>query len=70
MKLQPLTAIFAGLFLTSLGFNILLNIEIQKLKKLANKPARIIVERPQQEIHIKPKFWGYTKERASKGIDR
>lgn len=62
MRLQPLTAIFAGLFLTSLGFNILLNVEIQRLKKLANKPARIIVERPQQqEIHIKPKVWGYTK---------
>lgn len=69
MRLQPLTTIFAGLFLISLGFNILLSVEIQKLKKLANKPARIIIERP-PEIHIKPKVWGYTKERASKGIDR
>ena len=69
MKLQPLTAIFAGLFLTSLGFNLLLYSDIQRLKKLANKPARIIIERP-PEIHIKPKVWGYTKERASKGIDR
>lgn len=68
MRLQPLTVIFAGLFLASLGFNILLSIEVQKLK-LANKPARIIIERP-PEIHIKPKVWGYTKERASKGIDR
>ena len=69
MKLQPLTAIFAGLFLTSLGFNFLLYSDIQRLKKLANKPARIIIERT-PEIHIKPKVWGYTKERASKGIDR
>ena len=69
MRLQPLTAIFAGLFLTSLGFNFLLYSDIQRLKKLDNKPARIIIERP-PEIHIKPKVWGYTKERASKGIDR
>ena len=61
MRLQPLTAIFAGLFLTSLGFNILLSIEIQKLKILANKPVMIIIERP-PEIEIKPKIWGYTKE--------
>ncbi len=69
MKLQPLTAIFAGLFLTSLGFNFLLYSDIQRLKKLDNKPVRIIIERP-PEIQIKPKVWGYTKERASKGIDR
>jgi hypothetical protein len=66
MKLQPLTVIFAGLFLVSLGFNILLTIQV---KKLANKPPRIIIERT-PEIHIKPKVWGYTKEWASKGIDR
>jgi hypothetical protein len=60
MRLQPLTAIFAGLFLTSLGFNFLLYSDIQRLKKLDNKPARIIIERP-PEIHIKPKVWGYTK---------
>ena len=70
MKLQPLTAIFAGLFLVSLGFNFLLYSDIQRLKKLANKPARIIIEKKQQEFNIKPKVWGYTKERASKGIDR
>ena len=69
MRLQPLTAIFAGLFLTSLMFNALLYCDIQRLKKLCNKPARIIIERP-PEIEIKPKIWGYTKERASKGIDR
>ena len=69
MKLQPLTAIFAGLFLVSLGFNLLLYSDVQRLKKLANKPARLIIERP-PEIEIKPKVWGYTKERASKGIDR
>jgi hypothetical protein len=69
MKLQPLTVIFVGLFLTSLGFNFLLYSDIQRLKKLQNKPARVIIER-QPEIHIKPKIWGYTKERASKGIDR
>jgi len=69
MRLQPLTAIFAGLFLTSLGFNFLLYSDIQRLKKLDNKPVRIIIEKP-PEIHIKPKIWGYTKERASKGIDR
>ena len=61
MKIQPLTAIFAGLFLTSLGFNFLLYSDNQRLKKLANKPARIIIER-EPEIHIKPKVWGYTKE--------
>ena len=61
MRLQPLTAIFAGLFLTSLGFNLLLYSNIQRLKKLDNKPpATIIIERP-PEIHIKPKVWGYTK---------
>jgi hypothetical protein len=69
MKLQPLTVIFAGLFLVSSGFNFLLYSNIQRLKKLDNKPARIIIER-QPEIIIKPKVWGYTKERASKGIDR
>lgn len=69
MRLQPLTTLFAGLFLMSLGFNFLLYSDNQRLKKLANKPARIIIER-QPEIHIKPKVWGYTKERASKGIDR
>jgi len=69
MKLQPLTVIFAGLFVTSLGFNFLLYSDIQRLKKLANKPARIIIER-EPEIHIKPKVWGYTKERAIPGIDR
>jgi len=69
MKLQPLTAIFAGLFLTSLGFNFLLYADIQRLKKLDNKPARIIIER-QPEIRIKPEVWGYTKERAIPGIDR
>ena len=69
MRLQPLTAIFAGLFLTSLGFNFLLYSDIQRLKRLDNKPARIIIER-QPEIHIKPKVWGYTKERAITGIDR
>ena len=69
MKLQPLTVIFAGLFLTSLGFNILLTIELQKARTLANRPAKVIIEK-QPEIHIKPKVWGYTKERASKGIDR
>ena len=69
MKLQPLTVIFAGLFLVSLGFNFLLYSDIQKFKKLANKPARIIIEKP-PEFNIKPKVWGYTKERASKGIDR
>jgi len=61
MKLQPLTVIFAGLFLVSFGFNILLSIEVQKLKVLANKPARIIIEKP-PEFNIKPKVWGYTKE--------
>lgn len=67
MKLQPLTVIFIGLFLCSLGFNILL---ITQVKKLSNKPpARIIIERT-PEIHIKPKVWGYTKERAIPGIDR
>jgi hypothetical protein len=60
MKIQPLTAIFAGLFLTSLGFNFLLYSDIQRLKRLDNNPARIIIER-QPEIHIKPKVWGYTK---------
>ena len=70
MRLQPLTVIFAGLFLTSLGFNILLSIEIQKLKMLANKPAKIIIIEQPPEFNIKPKVWGYTKERASKGIDR
>lgn len=69
MKLQPLTVIFAGLFLVSLGFNFLLYSDIQRLKKLQNKPAKVIIER-QPEIHIKPKVWGYTKEWASKGIDR
>ena len=69
MRLQPLTIIFAGLFLTSLGFNILLSIEIQKLKVLANKPAKIIIEQS-PEFNIKPKVWGYTKERAITGIDR
>ena len=69
MKLQPLTVIFAGLFLVSLGFNLLLYSDNQRLKKLANKPARIIIERP-PEIEIKPKVWGYTKERAITGIDR
>jgi hypothetical protein len=69
MKLQPLTVIFAGLFLVSLGFNFLLYSDIQKFKKLANKPAKIIIEKP-PEFNIKPKVWGYTKERASKGIDR
>jgi len=56
MRLQPLTVIFAGLFFVSLGFNILL---ITQVKKLSNKPARIIIERP-PEIQIKPKVWGYT----------
>jgi hypothetical protein len=51
----------------SLGFNILF---LQRIKELNNRPARIIVERPQKEIQIKPKFWGYTDNRASKGIDR
>jgi hypothetical protein len=69
MRLQPLTVIFAGLFLVSLGFNFLLYSDIQRLKKLQNKPARVIIERP-PEIRIKPEVWGYTKERASKGIDR
>jgi len=69
MRLQPLTIIFAGLFLMSLGFNFLLYSNIQRLKKLANKPAIIIIEQP-PEFNIKPKVWGYTKERASKGIDR
>jgi hypothetical protein len=67
MRLQPLTVIFAGLFLASLGFNLLF---LQRIRELDNRPARIILERPQKEIHIKPKVWGYTKERASKGIDR
>ena len=58
---------FIGLFLMSLGFNILF---LQRIKELNNRPARIIVERPQKEIQIKPKFWGYTDNRASKGIDR
>jgi hypothetical protein len=62
MKLQPLTVIFAGLFLVSLGFNFLLYSDIQRLKKLNNKPARIIIEKQQQEFNIKPKVWGYTKE--------
>jgi hypothetical protein len=61
MRLQPLTVIFAGLFLTSLGFNFLLYSDIQRLKKLDNKPARIIIEERPPEIHIKPKVWGYTK---------
>ncbi len=69
MKLQPLTVIFAGLFLLSLGFNFLLYSDIQRLKRMENKPARIIIERP-PEIDIKPKVWGYTKERAIPGIDR
>jgi hypothetical protein len=69
MKLQPLTIIFAGLFLMSLGFNFLLYSNIQRLKKLANKPAIIIIEQP-PEFNIKPKVWGYTKERAITGIDR
>ena len=69
MRLQPLTVIFAGLFLMSLGFNLLLYSDNQRLKKLANKPVSIIIERP-PEIHIKPKVWGYTKERAIPGIDR
>jgi len=60
MKLQPLTVIFAGLFLLSLGFNFLLYSDIQRLKRMENKPARIIIERP-PEIDIKPKVWGYTK---------
>jgi hypothetical protein len=60
MRLQPLTTLFAGLFLTSLGFNFLLYSDIQRLKRLDNKPVRIIIERP-PEIHIKPKVWGYTK---------
>jgi len=67
MKLQPLTIIFLGLFLTSLGFNILF---LQRIKELNNRPARIIIERSQKEIQIKPKIWGYTDNRASKGIDR
>jgi len=67
IKLQPLTIIFLGLFLTSLGFNVLF---VQRIREINNRPARIIVERPQQEIHIKPKVWGYTDNRASKGIDR
>jgi hypothetical protein len=61
MRLQPLTVIFVGLFLVSLGFNFLLYSDIQRLKRLDNKPARIIIER-QPEIHIKPEVWGYTKE--------
>ena len=61
MKLQPLTVIFIGLFLTSLGFNLLLYCDIQRLKKISNKPARIIIEKPPQ-IEIKPKIWGYTKQ--------
>jgi len=69
MRLQPLTVIFAGLFLLSLGFNFLLYSDIQRLKRMENKPARIIIERP-PEIDIKPKVWGYTKERAIPGIDR
>jgi hypothetical protein len=69
MKLQPLTVIFIGLFIASLGFNMVLYANIQRLKKLANKPARIIIEQS-PEFNIKPKVWGYTKERASKGIDR
>ena len=69
MRLQPLTTLFAGLFLMSLGFNCLLYSDIQRLKRLDNKPVRIIIERP-PEIHIKPKVWGYTKERAIPGIDR
>jgi len=69
MRLQPLTTLFAGLFLMSLGFNFLLYSDNQRLKKLANKPVRIIIER-EPEIHIKPKVWGYTKERAIPGIDR
>lgn len=69
MKLQPLTVIFIGLFIASTGFNMVLYANIQRLKKLANKPARIIIEKP-PEFNIKPKVWGYTKERASKGIDR
>ena len=60
MRLQPLTIIFAGLFLMSLGFNFLLYSNIQRLKKLANKPATIIIEQP-PEFNIKPKVWGYTK---------
>ena len=69
MRLQPLTIIFAGLFLVSLGFNFLLYSDIQRLKKLQNKPARVIIEK-QPEIRIKPEVWGYTKERAIPGIDR
>jgi hypothetical protein len=61
MKLQPLTVMFIGLFLMSLGFNFLLYSDIQRLKRLDNKPARIIIERP-PEINIKPEVWGYTKE--------
>jgi hypothetical protein len=60
MKLQPLTVIFIGLFIASLGFNMVLYANIQRLKKLANKPARIIIEQP-PEFNIKPKVWGYTK---------
>ena len=69
MKLQPLTTLFMGLFLMSLGFNMLLYADIQRLKKLANKPVKIIIVKP-PEIDIKPKIWGYTKERAITGIDR
>ncbi len=50
-----------GLFLMSLGFNMLLYADIQRLKKLANKPVKIIIVKP-PEIDIKPKIWGYTKE--------
>ena len=46
--------------MASVGFNMVLYANIQRLKKLANKPARIIIEKP-PEFNIKPEVWGYTK---------
>jgi hypothetical protein len=51
MKLQPLTVIFVGLFLTSLGFNLLQSQNIKRLtyqiQKMEAGPARGLFLQPE-----------------------